>query len=175
MSNQDFTKTFLSGIKPGQRVLDLGAGGGDFVRMFVDRGARVTAVDPRIPEIQDVMINSKRMEIEEFCAAENPDRYDLIFARNVIQFLDKNWTLENLFPWMEEHTSQQGIIAIETFYKDPEPPFDHPMRALYTLGELMNYFMPWKDIHAREYSHQGLDMNGQARKFFVSSLIVQRT
>lgn len=142
--------------------------------MFVERGARVTAVDTRIPALQDPLIAAKRMKIEDFCETEKPGRYDLIFARNVLQFLDKHWVFETLFPWVEEHIIQRGIVAVETFYQDPEPPFDHRMRSLYTLKELTAHFMPWTEVFAREYSHHGFDMSGQARTFFVSSLIVER-
>ena len=76
---------------------------------------------------------------------------------------------------MEKHISSKGIIAIETFYLDPEPPFDHPTRSLYTLKELTRHFMSWNEIFAQEYDHMGLDMNGNTRRFFVASLIVQKS
>lgn len=174
MRNHDFTNTFLSYIQPGQHVLDLGAGDGKFAQMFVERGGKVTAVDTHPININDAMIVSKQMTIEDFCVTESAEKYDLIFARNAIQFLDKNWALESLLLWMEEHISSNGIIAIETFYQEPEPPFDHPMRSLYTLKELTGYFMSWNELYAQEYSHVGLDMGGQTHKFFVSSLIVQK-
>jgi 2-polyprenyl-3-methyl-5-hydroxy-6-metoxy-1,4-benzoquinol methylase len=174
MSNNDFIKTFIDHIQPGQYVLDLGAGDGMFARMFVERGAKVTAVDTRPMKLNDTMIVTKQMTIENFCATENVEKYDLMFARNAIQFLDKNLVFETLLPWMEEHISSNGIIAFETFYRDPEPPFDHPMRSLYTLKELTGHFMLWNELFAREYDHVGLDMSGNTRKFFAASLIVQK-
>jgi 2-polyprenyl-3-methyl-5-hydroxy-6-metoxy-1,4-benzoquinol methylase len=174
MNNQDFTKTFLNHIQPGHHVLDLGAGDGKFAQMFVERGAKVTAVDTRPMNINDAMIVPKQMTIEYFCATENKEHFDLIFVRNAIQFLDKNWTLETFLPWMEERCSDKGIIVIETFYQDPEPPFDHPMRSLYTLKELTGFFMSWNELFAREYDHVGLDLSGNTRKFFITSLIVQK-
>jgi 2-polyprenyl-3-methyl-5-hydroxy-6-metoxy-1,4-benzoquinol methylase len=174
VSNQDFTNTFLDCIKPGHHVLDLGAGQGNFTQMFVERGARVTAVDIRLPKLQDTSIISEKTSIEEFCASEQSGQYDRIFARNVLQFLDKPWVFKTLFPWMEEHITVQGIIGIETFYQDPEPPFEHVMRSLYPLKELTAHFMSWTELYVRDYCHSGLDMSGQIRKFFLSSLIVKR-
>lgn len=171
---QSFTTTFLNCIQPGHHVLNLGAGEGKFAQMFVERGASVTMVDTQLPKIQDANVHVQQMSIEEFCAIENPDRYDGIFARNSIQFLDKNWVHETLFPWLEDHSSDNGIIAIETFFQNPEPPFNRHMKSLYALKELQSHFLSWNEMYAREYSHLGLDMSGQTRKFFVSSLIVQK-
>ncbi len=174
MSNQDFTKRFLDYIKPGQHVLDLGAGEWKFAQMFVERGARVTAVDTRPSLLRNAMITRVTMNIEDFCSATHPDKYDLVFARNVLQFLDKYWVFETLLPWIEEHLAGQGIIGIETFYQDPEPPFDHSMRSLYALKELTTHFLLWAELYAKEYDHRGFDMSGQTRKFFVSDLIVKK-
>ena len=70
MSNQDFTKIFLDAIQPGQQVLDLGAGEGRFAQMFLERGARVTAVDIHPPMFHDARMTSLRMNIEDFCDAK---------------------------------------------------------------------------------------------------------
>lgn len=174
MNIRDFTNTFIDCIKPGCRVLDLGAGEGKFTQMFLERGAIVTAVDTQPPAFQDAKLTVKKMKIEDFCASKGNEHYDLAFARNVIQFLDKSWVYETLFPWIDKHLVKGGIVAIETFYQDPEPPFDHSMTSLYTLKELTSYFVTWKEIYAEEYSHLDFDMSGQTRKFFISSLIVQR-
>ena len=174
MSDQDFTRKIFEYLKPGNHVLDLGAGVGDFARMFVEHGAKVTAVDPIVMTQPDPNIKTKPMRIEDFYNEHNSDQYDLIFARNILQFLDKNWVFATLFPWLEGHLTPNGIIAIETFYQNPNPPFDQPMRSLYTLQELTAHFMSWSEIFAREYNHQGLDMSGQSRQFFISSLIVRR-
>ena len=172
--NQDFTKTFLNLLKSNHHVLDLGAGEGNFSRMFLERGAVVTAVDSRIPKQDEENFNAVRMKIEDFCNTPNTEKYDRFFLRNVIQFLDKSWVFEILFPWIENHSSNNAVIAIETFYQDPAPPFEHPMRSLYSLEVLTLHFMTWVEHFARQYSHVGLDMGGQTRTFFVSSLIVQK-
>jgi 2-polyprenyl-3-methyl-5-hydroxy-6-metoxy-1,4-benzoquinol methylase len=170
----NFINTFLNCIKPGDNVLDLGAGEGNFAQMFLDRGAIVTAVDKQPPAFQDANLTVKKIRIEDFCASADDGQYNLVFARNVIQFLDKSWVYETLFPWIDKHLAKDGIVAIETFYQNPEPAFDRPMHSLYMLNELTSYFMTWKDLHAEEYGHLGFDMSGQTRKFFISSLIVQK-
>jgi 2-polyprenyl-3-methyl-5-hydroxy-6-metoxy-1,4-benzoquinol methylase len=171
---RNFTNTFLDCVKPGSKVLDLGAGEGIYTQMFLDQGASVTAVDTRPPAFDDAKLIVKKMTVEDFCRVEETGRYNLVFARNVIQFLDKNWVFENLFPWLEDHLEPDGVIAIETFYQDPEPPFDHPMSSLYRLDELNAYFISWQELRAREYEHVGFDLAGQTRKFFISSLIARK-
>jgi cyclopropane fatty-acyl-phospholipid synthase-like methyltransferase len=179
MEIQNFTNTFLDYIKPGQKVLDLGAGEGKFAQMFLDRGAIVTAVDKQPPAFQDPALIVKKIKIEDFCAVESDECYDFIFARNVIQFLDRSWIYEVLFPWIDQHLSDGGIVAIETFYQNPEPPFSRQMNSLWTLTELNSLLMtevgPYaKEIYAKQFDHLGFDMSGQTRKFFITSLIAQK-
>ena len=67
MNNENFTNTFLAYIKPGNTILDLGAGEGRFTQMFIEHGAIVTAVDVRPPTLRDTTIIIKEMRIEHFC------------------------------------------------------------------------------------------------------------
>ncbi|MBT4649095.1 hypothetical protein HOC14_02080 [bacterium] len=174
--DQNFNNTFLKYVKPDNKILDIGSGEGNFTQMFLERGAIVTTVDTKSSSLQDnTRLTIKEMKIEDFCATEVNTQYNLIFIRNIIQFLDKNWVLEIFFPWISEHITNNGIVAIETFYKDPEPLFINLMQSLYSLKELNSYFMTWKEIYSKEYSHVSLDMDGKTRKFFTSSLIVQKT
>ncbi|MBI5466743.1 MAG: class I SAM-dependent methyltransferase [Candidatus Kerfeldbacteria bacterium] len=169
----DFSKTVLSRIQPGDHVLDLGAGQGSFALMFVEHGAHVTAVDPRLPADLGEHVTAQPVTAEVFCAAPNANRYDCVFARNVIQFLDKAWVQETLFPWFANHLVPGGTVAISTFYQNPVPPFDRPMRSLYTLDELTAPFVTWTEILSRHYEHRGPDMSGQLRTFYTTDLIVR--
>lgn len=173
MNPQEFTSTVLSRIQSGDVVLDLGAGQGRFARMFVEHGARVTAVDPQLPADLDAGITVQRMTVEAFCTISSPTAYTCIFARNVIQFLDKAWVGEVLFPWMMAHLMPGGMIAISTFYHNPDPPFERLMPSLYTLDELLVAFPRWSELLSRQYQHRGPDMSGQLRTFFTTDLIVQ--
>ncbi len=175
MDNQNFTRTFLGSLAPGHRVLDLGAGEGDFARMFCERGAKVTAVDHTIPQSKDGAIECVRIRVEEFIEGKDRGSYDAVFMRNILQFLQKHWVFATLFPWLGGHLKQGGIIGIETFSRDPEPPFNHPMRSLYTAKELLEHFLLWQDLCVQEYEHDGPDMRGTLRHFFITDLIVRKT
>lgn len=172
--SKEFIKTVLDCIKPGHHVLDLGTGDGRFARLFAERGAHVTAVDPEAPTTAEPLIDFKKMPVEEFMSHADTTPYDMVFMRNFIQFLDKQWCFDILFPWVGTRLRGGGILAIHTFYRDPEPPFDHPMRSLYPINELKEHFVLWPEVLAEEYCERGLDMAGQERTFFVSDLIVQK-
>lgn len=174
MNKQNFVDTTLHLVNPGHHVLDLGAGNGTFAQIFVERGARVTVVDISIRKITDPSVTTKKMRVEDFVEIEQTGKFGLIFARNILQFLDKPWVFETLFPWLDDHLSSAGVIAVETFYQDPEPPFDHPMRSLYTLQELTTHFISWEELLARQYEHRSLDMSGHERTFFTTDMIVRK-
>lgn len=174
MTPQDFTAACLAKITPGMTVLDIGAGNGRFAQMFADRGAQVVAVDPEAPTGTPPGITFVKQKIEDFIARPGDDKYDFIFLRNIIQFLEKSWTLTALFPWLEEHTTANGLIAIETFYANPEPPFPRPLRSAYELKELTAHFSRWLEIYSAQYEHLGPDMSGHERRFFTTDLIIQK-
>lgn len=174
MINRDFNEIFLSYLKTGHKVLDLGAGAGDFSQAFADKGASVTAVDPRLREDLGESVIRKKMKVEEFIAQAQKDLYDLVFMRNILQFLDKQWVFDILLPWLQEHVNRDGVIGIETFYQEPEPAFDHPMDSLYSAQELIEHFLAWQEIYLEQYGHIGHDMKGRLRHFFIVDLIVQK-
>ncbi|MEK7584489.1 MAG: methyltransferase domain-containing protein [Patescibacteria group bacterium] len=175
MAIGEFTKVFLEQIRRGDTVLDLGTGSGEFSQMFADRGARVTAVDVRMPDDLDDAIVPKKMSVQDFIAETKDEQYDEIFLRNIIQFLDKQWVLDSLVPWLQDHVRAGGVVGIQTFYEEPRPPFDHPRKSLYSLEELAVAFPTWPELYREEREREGPDMEGNIRRFFIASLIVKKT
>jgi len=175
MDIQGFFGICLDRVEPDCKVLDLGSGDGEFAQMFLERGAIVTAVDINPPKFKDSNLIIEKMKIEDFCASNKIDKYDLIFARNIIQFLDKSWVLETLFPWIENHLTPDGLVAIKTFFQESEPPLTNRTKSLYERKELLSCFMAWKELYSEEVSRFDFDMDGQAHKFFISSLIAQKS
>jgi 2-polyprenyl-3-methyl-5-hydroxy-6-metoxy-1,4-benzoquinol methylase len=173
MNMKNFTDHVLDAIHPGDSVLDIGGGDGKFAKMFVERGARVTIVDPKATAstLEQSIVETKT--IEAFCSEARSEKYDAIFLRHVIQFLDRTWVFETLFSWMREHLTAHGIIAVKTFYQNPEPPFRRPVTSTYTLTELQQQFPTWTELVGRQYAHQGSDMHGQMRKFFTVDVIAR--
>lgn len=174
MFKHNFLEIILNNIRSDITVLDLGSGDGAFARMFAERGAIVTAVDTMFCPPNEESITFQKASVEEFVGRNEASQYDLVFMRNILQFLDKNWVFEELFPWLEGRIKNNGVVGIETFYQDPKPPFDHSVRSLYTPTELTQHFVSWQELYAKEYDQDNLDMRGMLRHFYVSDLIVKK-
>ena len=156
------------------KVLDLGAGEGKQAEKFSAAGGFVTAVDKKIPQKQNQKIIWKKSVLEEFIfSSDFDDVYDVIFTQNVIQFLDKKWTLGIFMPALQKHLSKNGIIAIRTFYKNPDPPFNKAPVSFYKINDLLNSFKGWEVLCSREFKYNGLGLNGINRHFYLSDLIVK--
>lgn len=174
MSTHNFLDIITEHIQQGNTILDLGSGDGTFARKFAEHGAIVIAIDAKYCPPNEDSITFQKESVEDFVAKKEVQQYDLVFMRNIVQFLEKNWVFETLFPWLDEHVKVHGIVGIETFYHDPKPPFDHPMRSLYTTKELTQYFVTWQELYAKEYDEDNLDLRGALRHFYISDLIVKK-
>ncbi|MEM3019775.1 MAG: class I SAM-dependent methyltransferase [Candidatus Micrarchaeaceae archaeon] len=121
--NEDEIIGFL-GIKEHMSVLDLGAGDGFFAKMFVNRGAEVTAVDRNskyFEDMNDLGIATKKGDICTF----DEGKYDLVFIANVLHDLDCHATLpSNLLKMVKNE------LAILEFKEDAPfgPPSDIRLR-----------------------------------------------
>ncbi len=170
-----FSATALKYIQPGFKVLDLGAGDGWFSRECIARQALVTAVDVQPPAEQHPDIDWQTMKVEDYVdRLPSTEMFDVIFSRNLIQFLDSVWVEEIFFPTLIQHLKTHGVLAIETFYCDPEPPFEARVSSLFTLDDLKSMMPLLPIVHERQYSETSPDMRGVIRKFFVSEIIVQK-
>ena len=69
-------------------------------------------------------------------------------------------------------TIAKGIVAIRTFWQQPEPPFFKPVPSLYTLAELKFCFPTWKILHKAQFQKTGPDLKGRERKFYLTDLVV---
>lgn len=170
--HEQFIATILDSIHTDSAVLDLGSGDGRFARMFSERGAHVTAVDREpMPEMKGVSFVHGL--IQDFIET-NSDQYDMIFMRNCIQFMKSSWVFSTLLPFTLSHTKPNGIVAVKTFYQEPDPPFERPLASLYTLSKLKNAFNDWTTVLEFEGQLTLNDRKGTERLFSVVDLVVQR-
>jgi len=171
---QQFIKEVLKHVK-NVKVLDLGAGEGKQAEKFLAAGALVTAIDKKKPKKQNQKIIWKKLTLDKFILSlDIDDIYDLIFMQNIIQFLDKKWTMTTLIPVLQKHLSKNGIIAIRTFYKNPMPPFNKSPLSFYEISTLLSLFKGWKILFARQFKSKGRGLDGVSRLFYLSDLILKK-
>lgn len=75
-------------IRPGLRLLDVGCGGGSFLKRAAALGAEVQGVEPSPHGHATAMANGIPVfhgQIDEFVAAQNDRRFDLITANHVVE------------------------------------------------------------------------------------------
>jgi 2-polyprenyl-3-methyl-5-hydroxy-6-metoxy-1,4-benzoquinol methylase len=157
------------------RILDLGSGNGRIAGRLAERGAKVTAVD-RVSSSSHLdgvtFITAEAVAYVDQLAAD--EKFDLIVLRNLIQFLDGQVVLKHVLPKLMSHVAPDGLIALGTFYRDPDPPFERPIRSVYTLPDIRSVFSTWPEIFADQRQETMNDLRGQERLFYVTELIVQR-
>lgn len=170
-----FSDQVLVFIQPGFKVLDLGAGKGWFSRKCLEKQAIVTAVDRSAPENLSPGIDWHTMDVKEF-VERLPEKevFDIIYSRNLIQFLDSDWVEKKLIPTLIEHLRPAGIIAIQTFYQDPEPPFESKVPSIYTVDDLRTMLAPLQILQAKGFSDNAPDMAGIPRTFFLTNIIAKK-
>lgn len=96
-----------------------------------------------------------------------------IFMRNVLQFFTHEFVTQKLVPWIDAHLLNDGIVAIETFYKPPLPPLTKPV-SYWSIKELSSMFPDWKFINCSSQERDGNDMSGNKRRFFLSQVVLQK-
>ncbi len=120
----------IKSIVPGMTVLDVGAGDFELAKKLALAGARVTAVDVRQPSTLPDGITFFQTDIVDY---KTNDLYDVILLMNVLQFLKKDQVMDDVLPRLLSMLKTEGSMYIETFSKNPEPPFPNlPISSTYT-------------------------------------------
>ncbi len=94
------------GLAPGERLLDLGSGGGRHAFEAMRRGARVTALDYSAADLKDVaavagaMIEAGEASIDQWAGVVNADALDLPFPTNSFDRVIVSEVLEHI--WDDE-------------------------------------------------------------------------
>lgn len=166
---------FYGLLKPNWRVLDLGAGEGKQAKQMLEFGVKVVAVDKKEPKEKDGAISWNVSPIEEWIIhLAEEDFFDAILARNSLQFFDKAIVENKLLPTLSKHLKSGGLFEIETFFKEPEPPFANPFRSLWTEDELKKIFIGWEVIASEIGKENTTDLNGQLRDFYKTCLLFRK-
>lgn len=153
--DNNFANAVHDFVKPGMRVLDMGAGVGAAAIRFRDQGAIVTAVDKRSFNNSPEGIEWIFSSVEEFIKTCPADReFELIFIQNLIHFLPKPFVFEELIPWACAHTAPGGMVGIRAFTASPVPSYREPL-TYYTPAELAEAFSGWEKVVSETGEYEG--------------------
>ena len=170
-----FFNKFSELLKPGLTVLDLGAGSGRHAKYMAKNGLNVVAVDRAANDPHVPNITWHTMEIQNWLSSiPSDEKYDAILMRNIIQFFSSEYIKDTLLPTLLSHLKPDGIVAIETFFRDPEPAFPKRFNSYWTVEDLKDLFPQWKVIFATESAEDRSDLHGTGRKFYLTDIIVTR-
>ncbi len=167
-------QTALKHVKSGMKVLDLGCGAGKFAVDAANLGAVVTAIDKTANDSwKDDRVMWTANDAKDFIEHMGQKSrvtmtFDLIYCRNVIQFMPKAWVLDTLLPALQAMLNPGGIILIETFFDQPKPPFNRPVPSLYALHEVMTA-LPGSD--GEKGWLDAADMAGNPREFALVQVV----
>lgn len=171
-----FSKKVLEYAFPGAKILDLGAGDGWFSRKCLEKQAMVTAVDRKLSPDQHPEIDWHQMDVQAYVERlQEKDMFDIVYSRNLIQFLEGDWVENKLIPILVNHLRPGGIIAIQTFYRDPEPPFERAVSSLWAVKDLQRLLPKLQVLQKGEISDMSPDMRGIPRRFFLTNLIAKKS
>ena len=164
---------FVSLLSPASHVLDLGAGKGVEASHLASLGFRVDAVDRQNFDVLDTRVNWHVKAIEAFMSEqENTSVYDGILLQNIIQMLDKEWVLNTALPQLVSLLRPNGVMVIETFWKEPEPRFRKEMR-LYTVEELCDALSGCEILFSEQTTERKNDLEGESHVFGIIRMLLR--
>lgn len=162
--------------KKGVQILDLGSGFNGWAVSMAELGYRVTAVDQRPQSIFHFNMNYVQADILEWLRSLDPEvKFDGIFVRYVIHLFPKDVIVNELMPLLRKHLASGGVIALETFYMPPSPPFeeDHRHPSYWTSNDLWELVSDMKVCEDDEVASPRLDMEGNERMFYSSFVVAK--
>lgn len=167
-----FTQHLLDHVLPGMRVLDIGAGEGVHAKYFVEKGASVLGIDRSAPNPKINGVSWMTADASDFPWSKS-GVFNIIVLRNLIQFLPKDFVLNQLLPELKTHLAPEGFLGIVTFTAAPIPPFEGSNHSYYSVKELKESLQDMRVIYETESVGDKNDRNGTQREFHLSEIIVQ--
>lgn len=146
-------------LKPGAKILDLGAGEGRDALFLSKNGFNVTAVDNsevginkinQLAQELNLKIKTEVSDILDFL--DKCDNYDAVIAINVLQFI-KQVDINKAIEKIQAKTNHEGFNAIASFVApDPEKKQNAIAKNRYAFdeGELKNYYSKWDFLQYME-------------------------
>lgn len=154
-----------------ERFLDLGCGQGFISLYAAARGLQVDAIDLEmetpaalqgVPTVSYISADLKNW---------NPDKkHDIIVAHHSIQFLPKDYALQEFIPILCEALSPGGILEIFSF--TPEETLNVPTK--YTIEEISHAMGDLEIIKQQAFSYDGMHKKLGAHTFYELQVIARK-
>ncbi len=151
--------------------LDLGCGQGFIPLYAAARGLQVDAVDIEketpaplqgIPSVSYIVADLKEWKPSK--------QYDIIVAHHSIQFLPKEYALQEFLPTLCRSLNPGGVLEIFTF--TPEETLAVPTK--YTLEEVIGALDGLEVVKQRTFSYDGMHRKLGAHTFYELQVIARR-
>ena len=151
--------------------LDLGCGQGFISLYAAARGLRVDAVDIETEtpaSLQSVpTVSYISADLKSWKPAK---KYDIIVAHHSIQFLPKEYALQEFIPALCEALNPGGILEIFSF--TPEETLNVPTK--YALEEVVQAVGDLEVIKQKAFSYEGMHKKLGAHTFYELQVIAQK-
>ena len=171
--------SFIKALPPsrkGIQVLDLGSGYNRWAISMAELGYHVTAIDQSPQTVFHANLDFHQGDVVEWLQGLADDvQFDGIFMRYILHLFPHDVVVNELMPLLRKHLVPGGVMAIETFYLPPAPPFseDHRHPSYWTTDQLWELMPDMKVCHEDEAPDLRLDMSGNERTFFSSQIVVK--
>lgn len=138
-------------------VLDMGAGNGNNTRFLLDKGYKVTAVDPNPKVIEDLRRLQKqyprKLKVQEgsIDTYKPQEKYDVVICCMVIHFMKNRAAGIRAVEGIQSWTKQGGINLVTGYMRDQ--PLSRDYSFLLNDKELSGLYDSWK-IHWYEQSYR---------------------
>ena len=173
-------KNFL----PNSKILDLGCGQGCDSLFLAKNGFSVTAIDSSDVAISQIKIKKNELKLDNLeliCGDISDfkivkDKYDALFCRNVLNFLNKENALKIIHN-IKINSKIGSYIVVDVFTKnDPSFLSDNKFNCYFEEQELLKIFSDFKVVYYLENiifdnGHPGFEA---PHKHGVSKIIAQK-
>ena len=155
------------------RILDLGAGDGTQAKAMADLGHRVIAVDRRAAPFAHPDVEWIVADIPAWLAFEGGS-FDGVLIRHVIQFFDVETVKKAIIPKVQAMLRPGGVLAVEAFTGQPEPPFPSPHPSYWRTADLQALSPGWEVLLARDFEERRPGLDGVERRFRLAQFVARK-
>ncbi len=174
-TRQAMTSEFSRLLKPGMRGLDLGAGSGIVAASFAQSGLRTVLgvdrmPDPRLPGVQWIQADL-RNGLRTVLGDQDP--FDFIVCWDLIQFLSRNYVLEEFLPSLSHYTKPGCLLSVCTFWSNPNPPLGIFIPSYFLARDLEYVFRFWEILTSEEVEIEEPGLDGDNRTWRVTNILAR--